>query len=197
MANLPGPYSVEYKYQALLREHSLELNCIAVGNPPPGTPIASISLATKSGGSILLQTAIQEFWNFYRQGHGNTTSLLEATLWKWPGTGAKKIFVASTTVTNPLGGGGTASAARQAVVSMRTAGGSRFYVNWLEGVSVLDTQIPLVPSGVGVYYQQVAAYLLSANGWVIGRDDSFPVNALRVSFGQNEAVWRRINRPNS
>lgn len=198
MPNLPGPYSVEYSYQALTREHSLELNCAAIGSPPPGTPIGSISLATKGGGSILLQTAVQNFWNFYRGGHGTATSLLEWTLWKWTGSGLSKDFVASGTVTNPLGSAGTgAVATRQAIASFRTAAGGIMYVNWIEGASNADTKVALVPSGVGLYQQQVAAYLLSSEGWAIGRDDSFPIGALRFSQGQNEAVWRKVNRPNS
>lgn len=197
MPNLPGPYSVEYRYQALTREHVLELNTIAVGNPPPGTAVASVTLATKSGGSVPLQTGVQNFWNFYRVGHAAATSLLEWVLWKWTFDGLSKDFVCSGTVTNPLGAGGTAQPARQTVASMRTAGGSHFFINWIEGISNNDTVFALVPSGAGAYYQQCAAYLLSSEGWVIGRDDSFPVAGLRVSNGQNEAVWRKINRPNA
>lgn len=197
MANLPGPYSVEYRYQALTREHSLELNCAAIGNPPPGTAVGSISLATKSGGGVLLQTGVQNFWNFYRVGHGTTTSLLEWILWKWSGSGLAKDFVASGTVTNPLGSGTAAQPAAQAVASLRTAGGGIMYVNWIEGSATANSQIALIPSGAGAYYQQVAAYLLSSEGWAIGRDDAFPIGGLRASFGQNEAIWRKINRPNA
>lgn len=197
MANFPGPYAVEFKYQALTREHSAELNCAAIGNPPPGTPVASITLATRSGGSVALQTGVQNFWNFYRTGHGNTASLLEWALWKYTVGTYEKAYVAGGAVTNPLGSGGTATAARQAVASLRTANGGIMFVEWLEGIATEDSSIALIPSGVGAYYQSVAAYLLSSEGWAIGRDDSFPIAALKVSRGQNEAIWRKINRPNS
>jgi hypothetical protein len=197
MPNFPGPYSVEFVYQALTREHSMELNCAAIGNPPPGTAVASITLATKGGGSIALQTGVQNFWNFYRLGHGVTSSLLEWRLWKYTTGTYEKAFVAGGTVTNPLGGAGSANAMRQAIASFRTASGGIMYVEWLEGNTALDTSVVLTPSGVGAYQQQVASYLLSSEGWAIGRDDSFPISALKFSQGQNEALWRKVNRPNS
>lgn len=197
MPNFPGPFAVEYKYQALLREHSAEFNCVAIGNPPPGTPVASITLATKSGGSVPLQTGVQNFWNFYRGGHATATTLLEWILWRYTDGSYEKTFIASGTVTNPTGANGTGGAARQEIVTMRSAGGGIMRIEWMENPSTGDTQFALIPSGSGAYYQQVAAYLLSSEGWAIARDNGFPIAGLRVSRGQNEALWRKINRPNS
>lgn len=197
MPNFPGPFAVEFKYLALTREHSAELNCVAIGNPPPGTPVASITLATKSGGSVSLQTGVQNFWNFYRGGHGTATSLLEWILWRYTDASYEKTFIASGTVTNPLGAAGTAQPARQEIATMRSAGGGIMRIEWMEGIVTGDTQQALVPSGSGSYYQQVAAYLLSSEGWAIARDNGFPIAGLRRSLGQNEAIWRKINRPNA
>lgn len=197
MANFPGPYAVEFKYQAATREHSAELNCAAIGNPPPGTPAASITLATRSGGSVALQTGVQNFWNFYRGGHATTNTLLEWSLWQYVTGTFEKVFVTGGSVTNPLGASGTPQATRQSIISLRTANGGVMFVEWLEGNTLADTTAALIPSGVGTYFQQVAAYLLSSEGWAIGRDDSFPIAALKTNHGQNEAIWRKVNRPST
>jgi hypothetical protein len=197
MANWPGPYAIEFTYVALTREHSSELNCIAVGDPAPGTAIASISLATRSGGSVALQTGVQNYWNWYRIGHGNTSSLLSWTLWKYNVGTLEKTFVNAGTVTNPLGSGGTATPFWQDIITFRTAGGNILNVEWMEGVSVANNSVVLTPSAVGDVYQKTAAYLLSSEGWAFGRDDTWPIAALKRSSGQNEALWRKVNRPNA
>src|SRR5215207_8975432 len=144
MANMPGPYAVEYKYQAFTREHSAELNCVAIGSPAPGTPVASITLATRSGGSVALQTGVQNFWNFYRAGHGTASSLLEWILWKYTTGTYEKTYVAGGTVTNPLGSNASAFATRQGIASLRTGAGGIMFVEWIEGATNADTSATLV-----------------------------------------------------
>lgn len=198
MANWPGPYSVEFTYLALTREHSHELNCIAIGDPPPGTAIASITLATRSGGSVALQTAVQNYWNWYRQGHAVATALLSWTLWKYNIGTLEKTFVNAGTVTNPLGSAGTAVPFWQDIATFRTAGGNILNVTWMEGNSGgLNDSVVLVPNPLGNAYQKVASYLLSSEGWAFGRDDTWPIASLKRSSSQNEALWRKVNRPNA
>lgn len=198
MANWPGPYAVEYTYVSALREHSCELNCIAIGDPAPGTAIGSITLATRSGGSVALQTGVQNFWNWYRQGHAVASSLLTWTLWKYNVGTLEKTFVNAGTVTNPLGSAGVAVAFGQDIATFRTAGGNILNVVWMEGNSGgLQNSVVLTPSAVGDAYQKVAAYVLSSEGWIFGRDDTWPIASLKRSSGQNEALWRKVNRPNA
>lgn len=192
MANLPGPYQVDYEYQVDTLTHHKRFNCIVIGNPTVPTPVASLQLATKGGGNVSLQTGIDNYWNNARLGYSTTTSILSVTLWRFlPGT-LNKDFIASVTVTNPLGnGGGSYSAAHQTTLTFRTAGGSIMKDVFIEDTSGLSTRIVLIPSGAGTYGQRAAAYWLSSEGWAIGADDTYPVSALRSSAGQNEAVFNK------
>lgn len=197
MPNFPGPFEVEYQYQTNVREHSLALNCIAIGDPAPGTAIGSISLATKSGGTVLLQTAVQNFWNFYRIRLPTAGTLIQWVLWKYTPETYEKTFITAGTVTNPLGASGTTIPLAQTIASLRSGNGGIMYINWLEGNVGGDTTVALIPSGAGAAEQQVAAYLLSSEGWAIARDDGFPIAGYKISRGQNEALWRKSNRPSS
>jgi hypothetical protein len=65
---------------------------------------------------------------------------------------------------------------------------------YLEGNVAGNSRLNLVPNVAGSNFQRVAAYVLSADNICLGRDDSYPVAALRESRGQNERVWRSIHR---
>jgi hypothetical protein len=197
MASWPGPYAVEFKYSVLTREHSHEVNCVAVGNPPPGTAIGSISLATRSNGTVLLQTAVQNYWNWYRGGHATSCSLLSWTLWKYTVGTLEKTFVNAGSVTNPTGATGTPIPAQQVVLSFRTAGGGIMNIEYMEGYDNRTSSTPFVANATGTYFEKVGAYVLSSEGWLFGRDDTWPIATLKISGGQNEALNRKITRPNA
>jgi hypothetical protein len=195
--NFPGPYSVEYKYavsngvQTLV--HSLELSCAVIGNPAVGSVPGSIAVQTKSGASLALLTAVNDVWNIIRTGLNLTVATSQGwTLWKYQPNTLAKDFISAGTVTNP---GGTASGqaivAGQQKLTFRSANGGIMQVNLLEGAIAGTAVTPLVPAGTGAWHVVLASYLLSSSGWVIARDDSYPVAALNVAFGQNEAVFNK------
>lgn len=196
--NWPGPYAVEITYTISSREHSLLLNCIAIGTPAPGTPVASISLATKSAGSILLQTAVDQLWAIVRLAMNAQTSAITYTLWKYTPNSNDKNFIAAGLVALPTGASGVGlTAASYVIVSMRSGAGGVLKVEMLDTIYTLNSQSAIVPNAAATTMpEKLAAYMLSASGWIIARDDSYPVAALRQSYGQNETVWAKINRPN-
>ena len=193
--NLPGPYSVEYQYNISINSqtitHSLELSCAVIGAPAVGTVPGAISLQTRSGASLPLLTGVNDVWQIVRTGLNSVASCVGWTLWRYvPGTLAKD-FITAGTVTNPLGTqSGTPTAAAQTKLTFRTAAGGILQTNLLEGAFSGNTKATLIPAGTGAWQVIYAAYLLSASGWVLGRDDSYPVAALNVSLSQNEALFK-------
>jgi hypothetical protein len=197
--NFPGPYAIEIKYSVTLREHSCMLNCVTIGDPAPGTPAASISLATKSAGSVLVQTAVDQFWLQFRKGlNGGSTNGIGWTLWKYAFESNDKTFISAGLITSPAGGNAAAVVpASYIMVSLRSANGSTMKVEVLDSMTSSQAQTNVIPNPAALSYAEaVSAYLLSAQGWVLARDDGYPIAALRQSHGQNETVWKKINRPN-
>lgn len=194
--NLPGPYEIEYLYTVNNLVHALRLNCITDGTPTPGDAFSTIDLVTKSGGSIALQTAIDDVWEELRKQLTTTSSAGLVTLWKYVTGTYEKNFISSGSVTNPAGtSGGAARPAGQVTISMRTAAGGYLKMTALETVDNLDQIVPLVAApGISVW-SNLALYMLSSSGWILGRDGSFPIAPLNQSYGQNESTYRARFRP--
>jgi hypothetical protein len=136
-----------------------------------------------------------QIWSFYRANYHTSISAIGYTLWKYvPGTLAKD-YVSAGTVTTPLGTSGVAVIiAGQCTLTFRTANGGVLKCVFIEGSSGGDTRATLLPNAAGTATQRIAAYILSADNVALGRDDSYPVAAMRDSRGQNEKIWRKIYR---
>lgn len=198
--NFPGPYSVDYTYTVSIAsqvlEHHFEVNCAVIGSPAVGAVPGSIAVQTKSGASLALLTAVNDIWNIYRTGLNTVVSICTGwTLWRYEPDSLARDFITASTVTNPQGTqAGQAIPAGQQKLTFRTAEGGILQINQLEGAAGGTSIGPLVPAGTGTWDKVIASYLLSSSGWVIARDDSFPVAANKIALGQNEAVFRKRYR---
>jgi len=197
--SLPGPYEIEYNligWTAPAREHVLRFSCIALGSPAPGSLPTAIDIQKMGGGTAKLNVVANQAWEFLRQLYGNSCSCNGYTLWKYITGTLAKDFIAAGAVTNTAGtgGAGTGIASHQNTLTFRSAAGSVLKIVLIEGMGAGDTRTILVPNAAGVPQQKLAAYILSADNFALARDDSYPVAAMRDSRGQNEKIWRKINR---
>lgn len=196
--NYPGPYEVEYIYRTPISgvtlPHYLRVNCVALSNPAPGTLMSAIQFQTIGGTPVNAETAIATFWGWFRQQLSNTVTCDGATLFKYETGTFAKTFIAAYAGT-PLAAGASvqgSGAAHQYTQTYRTAGGSILKLTWLEDInSTLNNVANLVANGTGSNDQKLAAYMISSAGWIIGRDDTYPVAPYRSVFGQNEAVYKQ------
>lgn len=197
MANLPGPYGLQFDLNGWtnpIRSHELEFNCLAVGNPSPGTAPSSITMQKAGGGTGTLDVVANQAWEFIRQFYSSAITCSGFTLWRYVTGTTGKDFVASGNVTNPAGLGGTIAIAAQVTLTFRAANGGLMKPSFVETIFTGDTRTTLVPNPAGNAIQKFAAYVLSVDGIFMARDDSFPIQALRDSRGQNEKIWRDIYR---
>ena len=198
MANLPGPYEVEFTiagFTAPVREHKIRMSCAVLGNPVAGTLPTAILVQKSGGGSAALNVVVDQAWSFLRQFFNTGISASGYQLWKYvTGTHAKN-FIATGSVTNPAGtGAGSTVAAQQQTLTFRSASGGILKTVLLDVVKTGDTRSALVPNGSGNSAQKWAAYLLSVDNFNLAADDSYPVDALFDSRGQNERIWRKVFR---
>jgi len=193
--NFPGPYEVEYSYNtvfgAVTLTHVLRVNCAVIGTPTPGDPPASISVQTVSGTPSDLPVAVNELWEHIRTFLHTSASAGSYILWKYtPGTFAKT-FVTSGAVTNPAGTSAQATrAAHYVKFTWRTAAGGIMGLTVLEEGAAHMVRIPQAGNPAGDNYAQLVAYAYSSAGWMLARDDSFPIIGLNMTFGENEAVFK-------
>lgn len=198
--NLPGPYEVDYSYTVTVSSvpltHHFAVSCAVLGTPAVGSTPSSVLVANKGGGSQALDAAANSLWNYYRPNlQGVSVVSPGYTLWRYvPGT-LERVFITSGTLTNPTGSSANPTiAASQVKLTMRTAAGGILQINQLEGATSGSVVTPLIPAATGAWYVVLAQYLISSAGWVLARDDSYPIAGLNVAFGQNEAVFKKRYR---
>jgi hypothetical protein len=198
MANFPGPYEIEFLlsgWTSPAREHNVRLSVAVSGTPSPGDLPTTIDIQKTGGATAKLDVVANQIWSFYRQNYHTTISAIGYTLWKYvPGTLAKD-YVSAGTVTTPLGTSGVSpTIAGQCTLTFRTANGGVLKCVFIESSSFGDVRQTLLPNVAGNASQKIGAYILSADNVALGRDDSYPVAAMRDSRGQNEKIWRKIYR---
>lgn len=192
--NYPGPYEVEINYRVSNMLHVMRLSCIVQGTPNVGDIPSSISLLTRSGQPRSLVACVDDFWAFMRQAFNTTTVAEGYTLWRYYPSSFQRDYVTAGTIANPAGTRTIPTQlASQAVITLRSAAGGILKVNVLEHVELSQQRHPYSASS-NDWFQRVAQFLVSQNGWAVARDNGFPVVGLRTSFGQNEAIWRKRYR---
>lgn len=196
--NYPGPYEIEFQiagWTAPVREHVLRFSVAALGNPPAGTLPTAIDIQKMGGATAKLDVVANQIWSFYRQIYAVQMSVVGYTLWKYVTGTLAKDFIAAGTVTTPLGtSAGAWIVAHQVTLTFRTANGGILKNVILETPAGGDSRVVLTPNPAGTPVQRIASYILSADNVVLGRDDSYPVAALRDARGQNERIWRKVFR---
>lgn len=197
MANLPGPYEIEFSLDGWVspnRQHVIRHSVAAVGSPAVGTLPTAVDIQKMGGSTAKLNIVANQIWEFYRL-FWNTSILCSGyQLWRYVSGTLGKDFISTGTVTNPAGSGAGGVNAGQLTQTYRSANGGILKIVVLESNQSGDARITLVPSAVGNASQRLAAYVMSADNVILARDDAYPVNPLRDSRGQNEKIWRLINR---
>lgn len=189
--NFPGPYQVRIKYEVLGRVHVQRLNCIVSGTPDPGDDASTISLTTKSGGTVSLTDAIDDWVALMAPFLASAAgSFSVAELWKYATASNNADYVTTYVLGVPGTGGGTTVNASQCIWSGRTANGGAIRIE------MLDTQITagepdLVPFTL-VTNQDIEAYILDDANWIYGKDNSYPVALVGFYPGQSEYWFKKI-----
>lgn len=198
MPNLPGPYEIEFTvegYTAPVRSHKIRLSVVATGSPAAGTLPALVNIQKAGGATATLQVVADQAWSFLRQFFNTGLNCSGFTLWKYVTGTLGKDFISAGAVTNPAGtNAGATTVSHQVTLSFRSANGGVVKTILLETSLTSNQQIALVPNGAGNPAQKWAAYIISVDSPLLARDDAYPVAALRDSRGENERIWRKVNR---
>jgi hypothetical protein len=196
--NWPGPWSVEYNYEttfgSITLPHSHEVNCYFDIAPVAGQPIENAELIQRSGGTVPADVGIQQYWQFYRAMLPTVAVCTGFSVWQYAPNSEDKTWVGGGNVDGPTGAAVTAFASHQLKMTFRTALGGIMQMMVMEDAVGGSALTPLIPANTGLPTVVYAAYILSAANWAIARDDSFPVQALRIGAGENEVLFRERNR---
>jgi len=191
-----GQYQLEFMIEGFTspnRSHAFRFYVAPQSPPTAGTPMSAIALQARGGGTVNADVAANAFWEFMRPMFNNSISCANATLWYFP-THTSRTFISSVPMTNPLASGGAPQPMQQVTLTFRTALGGIIKLVMLETNQSGNASVPLVSNPAGNVFQRVSAHVMSNQGVVIGIDNSFPIAPLRDARGQNEAIFRELNR---
>ena len=198
--NYPGPQQIRLFYTTAPTsfpsiQHEARYNIrISGGAPAPGTAFGSMTAALKGGGTLALNTYMDNWAILMKALMSNVANntIDYAELWDYPALSNNGSFVSAYTM-NVAGTTALPSLpAIQNMITFRTAEGGIMKLNFMEGwsgIGVIDTP-PFAQAG----FQAVADFVISANNAWLGADTSFPF-AIKAMFpGQNEALFKKRYR---
>jgi hypothetical protein len=191
--NFPGPFQLRVNYQVQGQPHTQRLNLALSTDPGPGFAFTAYSTLQRNLASVGLQAAADAWIVLLRPMFNSTNANFnDIELWKYAPASEDATFhaayavgLAGTNATATV----TAGQARMSLIS--TLGGAHF-IDFMESIyppGVTDA-FPFASVEVGA----VATFLLGTTNWVLARDGSHPAAARRWNPGQNEALWKKINR---
>jgi len=195
--NYPGPFEVRVNYvtdeNIAIRNHQLRMSTIMSIEGEPGSPFADWFPEQKGGdNSIALSTHTENLLNIIKAYHNTAVAYSSAELWEYaPGT-FDSVFRAAYSPTAEPTGVPTTVEASQVVMTWRTIAGGILKLTWMGSHVAPGATIPAPGSGgIATAFNYMTA---DACPWV-GRDGSYAVAGIAFHPGQNEALWKRVNRP--
>lgn len=185
-----GPYEVRIPYvTADGYPHTWAASCIVPGSSVPvvGELPENILLVTR-GGSIDLQTGVDEAWGALRQRLPSTTIATGYSLWYYADDSSAATFISSGDLTVPDGASGALVASQQEIRTFRTGFGGIAKIVLMDTREASSVKIPIPPT------DEVLVWALGATGWIIGRDNGHFVAGINLAYGQNERLFKARNR---
>lgn len=198
MPNFDGVWELRFAYTVpiagqptLPHQHTID---VAVnGFPEPGQSFETISVLDRNGDESTLAAFVELYITRLKPLYRTDVEFSAVELWQYPLTGTNGTWISvyaigeagsSASATNPAG---------QMTMTLRSQGGGIMRIQLMETVFTQNNQetFPFANSSV----QNLATFLLGTGSVARARDDTYPVAPLRVSFGQNEATWRKRYRP--
>ena len=191
-----GQYRLEIVlsgYTSPNREHVAGLWVAPTTTPTAGALPDEIDLQLLGGGSNSLDLVALDYANRVRPLYNTAITIGSFNLWRYISEYSRD-FVSSGILTPTASAGGTTQVAQQMTFTFRHANGGIGKHVFLESSFGGDVKANLIPSATGNSVQRYAAWVLSSASPCVGLDNSFPVAPLRIAYGENESVWRKIYR---
>lgn len=193
VANFPGPYEIRIFYTVNTLQHEMRLSLPLAQDPLPGTPFTAIVTQQKGGANGLLSADVDSLVTLLREFWPGTVTIDFAELWKYVPQTFQANFISGYVIGLAGVGVGTVVPSHQATFTWRTIEGGIMKMVLLETELGGDAVLAYASSGA----RSIALfdYIAGAFSAFWARDTSYANAALRRSNGQNEAVWRKRNRP--
>ncbi len=166
------------------RNHHNKLPVSPAGTVTIGT---EPSFQTKGGSSVPMSDLVAAWATLIKPFYAAAVTIVEADFWSQPSAESDPVWVYAV----PIGVIGTATGAttytRQYMETFRTMSGNLLKLVFLPCAA----SIPVDVAGGLTVTDPIAAFVVSNDDWIIGRDNAFPAAPLSYSVKTNDALRRK------
>lgn len=195
MANFDGiwqiviDYAVTISSRTLNHRHTFDVNLVDA-NPNPGELFTAITPTFRGGTPDTLDVVVETYLTAILEFFGNTMVVTGVSLWKIPSGGTDAQFISAYTPTADTGTNAVAcNAAQQTTITLRTFAGGIMRMQFMETSYTDGLRRPFPTTSTPA--NDFVAELVDIDTCVVGRDDAYPLVAIALNNGQNEALARK------
>ncbi len=197
--NFPGPFEIRQFYTVTVGgdalEHVLRLSVDLTTPIAPGEDFTNIFGESPNGAVVSLATLVDRLLGVISPFYTPTSTNFGRTeLWEYTPLTFDANFVSQYNSAVVPSGGTAPVDSYYSIFTFRTIEGGVMRATLLE-MDVARNDQELYPTGTPKLDDVFDEIVNPDFSLYVGRDTSRPFSALRVSFGQNEAIWRKRHRP--
>lgn len=184
MANDLTPAYTKIRYHVGTHRHTMTFACLPDGTPTPGV---APNVQPKAAPPVDWRVAVEDLATLLAAELPSTGAIDLAEFWSKPTLDSESIFIDALTIglpgTNPF----ASLVAGEGVLTFRTAhrGGLKLYI--MEGAFAENQKLP-IPGGADGAANAIANYLTGDDGWVVGRNNDYPIVGLYLTTKINDVL---------
>lgn len=162
----------------------------------PGGAMGDYSMQVRASASRPVDDLVEEYLDVFSGSFFDDSVFPAVELWRYEANSLNGVFLSAMVPTEQPSVVGTAVPASSRVYTARTTSGRIAKLVSIEGRTDSNSLIPWEVSEIGSSSERLGWWFTqSADSWMVDREGGFPIAALRLGSGQNEAVWRKRYRP--
>lgn len=184
MASAISPAYTKIRYHVGAHRHVMTLPCLPSGSLTPGS---RPDVLGKDGSPIDWGAALTAFLALAKTFVNATAGFDIAEFWSKPTPTSPAVFIDAINVTVAGTGGGGTLVAGEGVLTLRTAhkGGLKLYIMEVDDPENLKIPAPFTGSA---QITALANYLCGNTGWIVGRNNDYPIVALNYTTKINDVL---------
>lgn len=192
--NFAGPYELAITYTCESHQHVQRLNCDVQGTVNIGDLPATITLETRDSTGINLQTAVDNWIVLLKPLFSNQSTFDRFDFYSVTTQSSDRAWITGGVISENGTFNADPTLAQQTTYTFRSSRGGRMRISLME--TVKGTTLQFTREQLGTPDHNFIDFLISADSWVLARDNGYPLVSLKISDTQNESLYRRRYRNN-
>jgi hypothetical protein len=197
MANPIQPFILSFRYQVTISglnlSHHLNLGINVTSDPAEDTAFEDVEVTLNSGATVTLDTYMSTLFPLIAPNFHTGVEFPIVDLWAHPDGDPNGIYISSAAIGDNGTAVGSPTSAGEMIQTYRATGDGLMKLSLQESSHTTQGKLAY-PSGLSPL-DNLSIHILGVGGAIRARGGGKPIAGLFANGGQNEATWRRRNRP--